>query len=114
LKKLLECSFSCETDLPPHVRDNNDVLQGCVTAKLAERLEVASRDPRKSLVGNAAHVNNPSELRASRIPDQGLNRPGEQQVDGVTHVVSKSAAINFKTSVSLLLVSSNPGTGVYQ
>ena len=47
---------------PPHVGDEKDVPQARITAKFAEHLGVASRNPRDFLVGNAVHVNNPSEL----------------------------------------------------
>ena len=49
-------------DLAPHVGDENDALQGRVTTKFAEHLEVTHRDLRESLVGNAVDVDNSGEF----------------------------------------------------
>jgi len=57
-----ELPFASSPDIPPHVNDENNVLQGRVTANPAEHFEVMSRGPRESLVGNTVDVDNSSEL----------------------------------------------------
>ena len=65
-------NFPC--NLPPHVGNDDGVLEYRVPAKLTERLEVASRDPREPLIGNAEEVNDPCEFGPVLIPRQVLNR----------------------------------------
>lgn len=48
-------------DIPPHVCNKDDVHECLVSAKLAEHLEVTSRDPSEPLIGNTVDVNDPSE-----------------------------------------------------
>jgi len=49
-------------NLAPHVGDEDDVLQGRVTAKLAENLEISSRDSGESFVRDTMDVGDPCKL----------------------------------------------------
>ena len=56
-------------------------------------------------------VDNPRELESFLVPNRELNRK-IRWMNNATHVAAKNAAINFKISVSLLLVSSKPGVSI--
>ena len=72
----------------PHVGDDDDVLQRCITAKLTEHLEISSRDSGESDVGDSVDVDNPSELRPFFVSVRRLNPEDQETTSAGMHLRS--------------------------
>ena len=64
---ILENFASITRDIAPHVGDDDNVVQCCVTTKFVERLEILSSDSNYPGVKNAVDIDDPGERRPSPI-----------------------------------------------
>ena len=100
-------------DLAPHVGDEDDVLQCRVTTKLTEHPEIPSGHSSEPLFGDTVNVDDPGKLASPLVSVKRFSPEIEtRRTPMCTHEVVKKAAMSFKISVSLCIVSSNPGVSM--
>ena len=109
-----ELSFSNGTDfrnyVAPHVRRENDALQGRLAADALQPPKVTGIRPPPAFVRDPMEVDDPSKLYLALVPEMRV-RYLLCEVE-MAYTIAKNAETFFRTSASSITVSLNPGVSI--